>query len=44
MSITKKLLSKESPSRNQWMEIPLDIYKMEKIAVDVTQQKDICAA
>lgn len=30
-SITKKWLSWESPTLNQWMDITMDIYKMQRI-------------
>ncbi len=39
-SFTKKWLSQESPTLNAWMEITMDIYKMEQITASVNHKME----
>lgn len=40
-AITKKWLSSESPTMNMWMNITMDIYRMEKMTADVNYKRDL---
>ena len=39
-ALTRKWLSQESPTLNGWMDITMDIYKMEKITAFVNHKSE----
>lgn len=39
-ALTRKWLSSESPTLNMWMDITMDIYKIERLTAEVNYKKD----